>query len=84
MEEDKLKVLKNVRARKLGTLTRTRRRAFIIIEAKGSRTELTRVLKELDLALEAVQEAHDHFTTHLTEEEDIGLAEKYMEDVDKQ
>ena len=85
MEEQKLKELKKARARKLGTLTRTRRRAFIIIESKGSRTELTKVLKELDLALEAVQEAHDHCTTYKSEEEeDISNAQKYIEDVDKQ
>ena len=84
MEEQKPKELKKARARKLGTLTRTRRRAFIIIESKGSRTELTKVLKELDLALEAVQEAHDHCTTYMSEEEDISNAQKYIEDVDKQ
>ena len=77
MDEDKLKVLKKVRARKLGTQTRIRRRAFIILEAKGSHTEqLTRVLKELDLTLEAMQEAHN-CTSHLKEEEDIRLANNY-------
>ncbi|XP_043225032.1 uncharacterized protein LOC122383037 isoform X1 [Amphibalanus amphitrite] len=85
MDADKqLKTLKQTRARKLGTLTRTRRRAFILIEAKGSRTELTKILKELDLTFEAVQEAHDSFVDQLTQEEDVKTAVKYIEDVEKQ
>ena len=84
MEADKLKILKQTRARKLGTLTRTRRRAFILIEAKGSRTELARVLRELDVLFEAVQEAHDNVVAQLAEEEDIDTAQKYIYDVEKQ
>ena len=82
--EEKLKALKSSRARKLGTLTRTRRRAFIIIEAKGSRTQLGEILKELDVALDAVQEVHDQYTALLTSDEETTAAESYIEDVEKQ
>ena len=59
--EEKLKVLKNSRARALSKLTRTRNRAFIIIGSRGSRTQLVEVLKELDVSLDAVQEVHDQY-----------------------
>ena len=82
--EEQLKALKNSRARKLGTLTRARRRAFIIIEAKGSRTQLGEILKELDVTLDAVQEVHDKYVDLLTEEDEIKGAETYIEEVEKQ
>ena len=79
-----MKTLKNSRARKLSTLTRTRRRAFIIIEAKGSRTQLGEILKELDVALDAVQEVHDEYATLLTTEEEVKAAETYIKDAQTQ
>ena len=82
--DDKLKALKSSRARKLSTLTRTRRRAFITIEGKGSRTQLIGVLKDLDLALDAVQEVHDQYAALLTADEDVKAAESYIRDVEKQ
>ncbi|XP_043241191.1 uncharacterized protein LOC122391399 [Amphibalanus amphitrite] len=54
-----VKSLKGARAKKLGNLTRIRRRAFIIIDAKGSRTQLSELLKDLDQALEAIQEVNE-------------------------
>ena len=82
--EDKLKAFKTSRARKLSTLTRTRRRAFIIIEAKGSRTQLGEILKELDVALDAIQEVHDQYAALLTREEELKAAESYIAEVERQ
>ena len=82
--EDKLKALKSSRARKLSTLTRTRRRAFIIIEAKGSRTQLGEILKELDGALDAIQEVHDQYVALLTSQDELKASDNYFKDVEKQ
>ena len=82
--EAQLKSLKNSRARKLSTLTRTRRRSFIIIEAKGSRTQLGELLKDLDVALDAVQEVHDQYAALLSTAEEVEAAELYIKDVERQ
>ncbi|XP_043220101.1 uncharacterized protein LOC122380753 [Amphibalanus amphitrite] len=51
-----MSALKNERAMKKGALTRTRRRAFVLIDTRGSKRELHAVLKELDNALQDVLE----------------------------
>ena len=79
-----VKALKNARAKKLGNLTRIRRRAFIIIDAKGSRTQLSELLKDLDQALEAIQELNEEYASLLKEDVERESAEAYMKDVEKQ
>ena len=53
-----LQSLKNLRALKKGNLTRTRRRACVLVDTKGSKRELRSILKELDVALEEVLEVN--------------------------
>ncbi|XP_043246401.1 uncharacterized protein LOC122393959 [Amphibalanus amphitrite] len=79
-----VKSLKGARAKKLGNLTRIRRRAFIIIDAKGSRTQLSELLKDLDQALEAIQEVNEQYVSLLTEDVELESAAVYMKDVEKQ
>ena len=68
--------LKNQRARRLGALTNLRRRALVIVNARGSCTELTSLLRELDGAAEAVTEAHHEYIEVIVQEEQRATAEK--------
>ena len=73
---DQLKRLKNARARCLGTLTSTRRRALVVVNARGSRSELISILKELDTALDGVTGAHHDYLEVLVDGEQKEAADK--------
>ena len=68
--------LKNLRARRLGTLTNLRRRALVMVNAKGSRTKLTGLLKELDAAADCVTAAHHEYVEVIAQEEQKLTADK--------
>ena len=51
--------LKSERALRKGNLTRTRRRAFVLVDTAGSKRELCSVLKDLDVALQALLEVNE-------------------------
>ena len=57
--------LKQHRARLLGNLTRIRRSAFVIIDTRGSRTQLTSLMLELDKALQAIENVTDEYVNIL-------------------
>lgn len=82
--DEKVKSLKQIRARRLTTVTRLRRRALVLMESRGSRTQISEILKDLDLAMDAVSEANDNFKEVLKEESELAKADKYVEDIDKQ
>ena len=76
--------LKQHRARLLGNLTRIRRSAFVIIDARGSRTQLTSLMLELDKALQAIENVTDEYVNILESEADKQQAVKYCEDAASQ
>ena len=76
--------LKQKRGRILGTLTRARRKAFVIIDNRGSRTQLTAIITELDDALGKLQEVNDELMSTLTTEEEHQHAKKYLDDAEAQ
>ena len=76
--------LKQRRGRLLAALTRVRRRAFVLIETRGSRTQLGSILAELDGAIEAIQEITDEYVGTLESQDDQDQAKKYCEDAEDQ
>ena len=72
------------RGRILGSMTRARRRAFVIIDSRGSKRQLTAIIKELDGTLEQLQEVNDEIISTLESEEDISLARRYLVDAEQQ
>ena len=74
---EKLSVLKNERALKKGNLTRTRRRAFVLVESVDSKRELRSVLKELDVALQEVLEVNLKISVVLQDEADLKKCQEY-------
>ena len=68
----------------MGTLTRARRKAFVIIDNRGSRTQLTAIITELDDALGKLQEVNDELMSTLTTEEEHEHAKKYLDDAEAQ
>ena len=75
---------KQHRARLLGNLTRIRRSAFVIIDARGSRTQLTSLLIDLDKALQAIENLTDEYVSTLEVESEKEQAVKYCEDASNQ
>ena len=59
--------LKRKRGRMLSNLTRVRRRALVVIENRGSRTQLVDMLKELDAALESLEEVNEELKEAIAE-----------------
>ena len=51
----------------LSNLTRVRRRALVVIENRGSRTQLVDMLKELDAALESLEEVNEELKEAIAE-----------------
>ena len=80
MDPKVLGKLKNLRARRLGTLTNTRRRALVIVNARGSRTEAISLMKELDTALDEVTQAHHEYLEALEDEDQKKTAQKTFDE----
>ena len=78
---DKLSILKKKRALKKGNLTRTRRRAFVLIDSRGSKRELNCILKDLDEALNDVLEVNLEYVSILEDEEELKSATEYEQQV---
>ena len=76
--------LKQKRGRILGPLTRARRRAFIIIDNRVSRTQPTAIITELDDAVGKLQEVNDELMSTLITEEEHLHAKKYLHDAEAQ
>ena len=76
--------LKRQRSVLLGNLTRVRRTAFVIIDGRGSRTQLTSLLIELDKALKAIENITEEYVKILETEEEKQQAIKYCEDAASQ
>ena len=72
--------LKNQIARKLATLTNTRRRALVILNARGSRTQVTDPLKDLDTALAEVTKAHHELMELMDDEEQKKTTQRTYEE----
>ena len=71
--------IKQRRGKMLSKLTKVRRRAFVIIDNRGSRTQLTSMLKELDEALEHIEEVNDEFKAVVADQEELVTeAEEYL------
>ena len=51
--------LKQKRGRFLAALTRVRRRALVLIDSRGSRSQLVSIISELDQALQHLEEVTD-------------------------
>ncbi|XP_043242111.1 uncharacterized protein LOC122391871 [Amphibalanus amphitrite] len=77
---EKLQMLKNERALKKGNLTRTRRRAFVLIDSVGSKRELRSMLKELDTALQDVLEVNLKLRGELDNETELMKCQAYGEE----
>ena len=73
--------LKSLRALKKGNLTRTRRRAFVLVDSVGSKRELRSVLRELDDALQEVLEANLKYAVTLQDEGKTKKSEEYGQEV---
>ena len=76
--------LRQKRGRLLGALTRVRRRAFVLVDSIGSRTELGKLLSELDIALQALEEVNEKYIECLASPEDIEQAKNYFKDAENQ
>ena len=77
-------MLKNVRALKKGNLTRTRRRAFVLVDTVGSKRELRSILKELDVALQEVLEANLKYSDAVQDEDERKKCEEYGNEVSEE
>ena len=62
--------MKQKRGQMLSRLTRVRRRGFVLISNQGSRTQLMAIMKELDDALQCVEEVNDELKTLVSEDEE--------------
>ncbi|XP_043203367.1 uncharacterized protein LOC122371257 [Amphibalanus amphitrite] len=76
--------LKQKRGRCLANLTRTRRRAYVLIDNRGSRTHLISIISELDKALQQVEEASDNIASMLTSEDELEQVKAYQAEADRQ
>ena len=74
-------MLKSERALKKGNLTRTRRRAFVLIDSVGSKRELRSMQKELDIALQDVLELNLKLRGELDSETELMKCQTYAEEV---
>ncbi|XP_043233267.1 uncharacterized protein LOC122387268 isoform X1 [Amphibalanus amphitrite] len=72
--------LKSERALRKGNLTRTRRRAFVLVDTAGSKRELCSVLKDLDVALQALLEVNEKYGLSLEDEDERRKCEVYGEE----
>ena len=75
---------KQQRSRLLANLTRIRRCAFVIIDGRGSRTQLSSLLVELNKELQAIENITDEYVNTLESEADKQQALKYCEDAENQ
>ena len=66
---ENVRALKNERALKKGNLTRTRRRACVLVDTVGSKRVLQSMMKELDDALDAVLEVNMKYSLLLEDDE---------------
>ena len=76
--------LRQKRGRILGTLTRARRRAFVIIDSRGSRRQLTSLIAELDEILAKLHEVNDEYVATLENEEQKLQASEYVQEAETQ
>ena len=66
-------------------LTRVRRRVFVLISSRGSRTQLMAMMKELDDALQCVEEVNDELKMSVSEDKELlQEADEYMASATKQ
>ena len=79
--DKKLQSLKSERALRKGSLTRTRRRALVLVESRGSKRELRSMLKELDTALEQVLESNLKVKEELKDESELLKCQEYGDEV---
>ena len=76
MPEDGIQ-LKQKRKYALGTLTRVRRRALMMVNAKGSRTDLLRLMPDLDKAFLNLEIINDQYIETLEDTEAMERAHSY-------
>ena len=77
--------LKAKRGRMLSKLTRVRRRAFVSISNRGSRTQIIEMMKELENALQSIEDVNEELKKAVSEEsEKVQEAEYYMKAAEKQ
>ena len=73
----------------MSKLTNVRRQMFALIDSRGSRTQLMAMMKELDDAVQALEEAKDEVRMAVTDDDElvrepddyIKAAEKQYEEV---
>ena len=83
MSSVNVSTLKRVRGQKLAGLTRVRRRALVLIDTSGSKTQLTALMKELDDSLQEVVQANAEYMTKIEQDEtEVANAVKYEEDAE--
>ena len=76
--------LKQKRGRFLASLTRARRRASVLVDSRGSRTQLASVIPELNGALQQLEEVTDTLSSVLTTEEELDQVRVYLAEAEKQ
>ena len=68
----------------LGRLTRVRRRALVIINAKGSRTELLKMMPDIDEAFLNLEIITDQYIETLEDADAVEKAQSYKAEAERQ
>ena len=78
---ENVRALRNERALKKGNLTRTRRRACVLVDTVGSKRALQSMMKELDDALDAVLEVNMKYSLLLEDNDEKKKCHEYEKEV---